>query len=526
MREQLKGAAPYVSVFGLILLLAGAAVTFLPTVPQNVALGLAVAGGLLMLAWPVLAWDDFKGLLGSRQARFGSNALLLALAVIAILVAAYFLGTRYYYVQDFTANRQFTLQRQTLQILDGLRDKAMPVQLTAVLPLSEPPNTEADLRRLAERYSQRYGQVALTVLRPQADPVAAQALAARLGKQINELPGRGLIAEAGGKNATVFAFDEQAVTEAIVKATRPTETTVYFTTGHGEPGPDSTANGTGYSTMRRALEQEGYKVETVSLATMTETLKVGNVVVVAGAKQAFQPNEVDRLQQYVEGGGGVLLLLDPGVNVGLEPLMLPWEIRPHDDLVLDPAGAQAFGQPTWVPLQGDAYDFHTITKDLSGFLSVIPSSRSLGTGTPVTTSLVASSLIKSGPAAWGETDLAGLQTEGAQPAQGPDDNAGPVTLGVAAEGGADYGRLVVYGSSLFVADAFLQQLGNIANGDLFLNSVNWLAADEDLISIRPTEPDSREMSPPQNPPVLWWALVVILPLAVLLVGLWIWRRRR
>lgn len=526
MREQLNGVAPYVSVFGLILLLAGAVVRFLPTVPENVTVGLVVAGGLLLLAWPLLAWEDFKGLLGSRQARFGGNSLLLAIAVLAILVAAYFLGTRYYYVQDLTANRQFTLQRQTAQILDGLKDQGTPVQLTAVLPFNEPGNTENDLRRLVERYRQRNDQVNLTVLRPQADPVAAQALAARLGKQINELPGRGLVAEAGGQNATVFAFDEQAVTEAIVKATRPRETTVYFTTGHGEPGPESNANGTGYSGMRRALEQEGYLVETLSLATMTETLKAGSVVVVAGAQQAFQPREVERLQEFVAAGGALLLLLNPGLDVGLEPVMQPWGIAPAADLVLDPAGAQMFGQPTWVPLQGAQYDFHTITKDLGNFLSVLPSNRSIDVGTPITSSLVASSLVQTVPQAWGETDLAGLQAEGAQPTKGPDDNAGPLKLAVAAEGGEDYGRLVVFGSSLFVADGFVQQLGNIANGDLFLNSVNWLAADEDLISIRPTEPDDRQMSAPQNPAVLWWSLVVILPLAVLLVGLWVWRRRR
>jgi ABC-type uncharacterized transport system involved in gliding motility auxiliary subunit len=523
MREQLRGAAPYISVFGLILLIAAAVVQGMPTVDKNVIMGLAGAGLVLLFAWPVLDWDGFKTTLGGRRARFGGNALLLALAVIGGLVAINFLSTRYYYVKDLTANKQYTLQRQTLQILDGLNANKQAVHLTAVLPLNEPAQTEQDLRRLVERYTQRSPEVTFTVLRPQMDPAATMALTARLKKNTNELPGRGLIAEAGDKNATVFSFDEQGLSEAIIKATRTKVSNVYFTTGHGEPGIQSNATGTGYSAVAQELGREGYKVSTINLVAMTQTLKVGDAVIVAGARQPFQPSETKTLDDYIKKGGAVMLMLDPGVNIGLEPLMLPWAIRPHDDLVLDPAGAQ-LGAPTLVPVQGDLYQFHTITKDLNNFLSVIPSTRSLGTGTAVSTTMKATPLIKTGLAAWGETDLASLKTT--QPTKDAKDNQAPLTLGVAAEGGKGYGRLVAYGSSLFVADGFIKQMGNLANGDLFLNSVNWLTSDPDLISIRPTAPDDRPLSPPKDPGLLDLFLAVLLPLTILGIGVWIWWRRR
>jgi ABC-type uncharacterized transport system involved in gliding motility auxiliary subunit len=106
---------------------------------------------------------------------------------------------------------------------------------------------------------------------------------------------------------------------------------------------------------------------------------------------------------------------------------------------------------------------------------------------------------------------------------------GPLDLGLAAEGGTGVGRLVLYGSGVFASD---QVLGDallsrtFANGSLVLNSINWLSADEDLISIRPTAPDNRTLKAPQNPALLWWFLVVLFPLAILALGVYMWWRRR
>jgi ABC-type uncharacterized transport system involved in gliding motility auxiliary subunit len=86
-------------------------------------------------------------------------------------------------------------------------------------------------------------------------------------------------------------------------------------------------------------------------------------------------------------------------------------------------------------------------------------------------------------------------------------------------------RLVVFGDSDFAANGFFRLYGN---GDLFLNVVNWLAADDEAISIRPKE---ARMSPlilnSEQEGAFFWVSVVILPGSALLVGLvaWQWRRR-
>ena len=86
------------------------------------------------------------------------------------------------------------------------------------------------------------------------------------------------------------------------------------------------------------------------------------------------------------------------------------------------------------------------------------------------------------------------------------------------------GRFVVIGSSAWAANSFI---GFNGNRDLALNSINWLASDEDLISIRPKEREDRRITLTQAQ--LRWLRIssqFLLPLIVVLGGVSVWWRRR
>jgi ABC-type uncharacterized transport system involved in gliding motility auxiliary subunit len=526
MRDRLADASLYISLFGLFLLLAAGGLALRPVAgaPPQLAPGLAVAGLVLALLWPVLRPDELRGALGTRQARYGGNTLVLAVSVIGMLAALNFIGTRFYRIWDLTANKRFTLSNQTLQILNDLNERAETVRLTAIFPANESTTTRQDLESLVDKYRQRSGQIEFETVSPEIDIVEFRGLVERL--ELGETaPGRALIAEAGERHAIVYNFDEQAVTEAIVKATRGEDRAVAFTTGHGEPGIESSSDGASYAGLRGALEREGYAVESVNLAVVTDTL-AADAVVVAGAQRPLLDGEVERLAAYVQGGGAVLVLLDPLADANLGGLLVPWEIRVHDDLVVDPA-RNLLQQANLVAVAEEGYRFHDITRGLERFISVFPGTRSIGLGTPITSTMTVEGLVEASSQAWGETDLTALQESGAQPAKGEGDNLPPLYLAVAGEGGEGMGRIAVFGSSDLVLDGFLQQFGGqLANLDLVLNAVNWLTQDEALIGIRATEPDDRPLSPPQNAGLLTLATAVLAPLAVLAVGTWInWRRR-
>ncbi len=106
------------------------------------------------------------------------------------------------------------------------------------------------------------------------------------------------------------------------------------------------------------------------------------------------------------------------------------------------------------------------------------------------------------------------------------DTAGPLSIGVSAtrkEGGKE-GRLVVVGDSDYAAN---QWIGLQHNGDLFFNTVDWLAQDENLISIRPKSATNRRVTlTAAQSAILWWLDLIFLPGIVIFAGVFIWWKRR
>ena len=83
---------------------------------------------------------------------------------------------------------------------------------------------------------------------------------------------------------------------------------------------------------------------------------------------------------------------------------------------------------------------------------------------------------------------------------------------------------MVIGDSDFATNAVL---GIGGNRDLFLNVVNWLAQQENLISVRPRDPQERRitLSAGQDR-FIFWLTVLIIPGFILLGGVQTWWRRR
>jgi ABC-type uncharacterized transport system involved in gliding motility auxiliary subunit len=240
---------------------------------------------------------------------------------------------------------------------------------------------------------------------------------------------------------------------------------------------------------------------------------------------------VNAIKAYVEGGGRALLLLDPplklgreetGENAALTKVLESWGVTLNKDIAVDTSGVgQLFGLSEVVPLV-TSYESHAIVREMKEVATAFPIVRSLETKSADKAS--AEKLFSTSANSFATTNLSSQELR-INPAK---DKKGPLAIGAAGtySTGKDNekGRFVVVGSSGWVANNIFRFNGN---RDLFLNMMNWLSSDEDLISIRPKEPEDRRITLNQRQMrIVFYSSVIFLPLMVVAGGLWVWWRRR
>jgi ABC-type uncharacterized transport system involved in gliding motility auxiliary subunit len=249
------------------------------------------------------------------------------------------------------------------------------------------------------------------------------------------------------------------------------------------------------------------------------------------------------LKKYLAKSGKLLLEIDPPEKPdspqpsNLLALAHDWGIDLGNDIVVDASGmGQLIGTGPEVPLAA-SYPSHAITQRLK-LITGYPLARSV---TPVTGGVnghIAQGFVETSPRSWAESDIKGLLTSGKvsmDAASG--DKPGPVTVAAAVSAPSSDApkpgdantprpetRIVVFGDSDFASKS---ALGIPGNRDLFMNTIGWLSQQENLISIRPKEPDDRRvtMTAAQQNNVTILSLVLI-PGFVFGAGVYSWWRRR
>jgi ABC-type uncharacterized transport system involved in gliding motility auxiliary subunit len=228
--------------------------------------------------------------------------------------------------------------------------------------------------------------------------------------------------------------------------------------------------------------------------------------------------------KYLEQGGKAMVLIDPDTDPRLADVLKTWGIELGSDTVVDASGVgQIVGMGAGAPIALPA-DSHAITKDMGNTMTFFPLTRSVSKESGSSGGASVSELLKTLEQSWAETELKPGETP--QLDEGKD-KEGPITIGVAGSKtvGDNEARLVVIGDSDFPANAYTQV--SRSNVDLFLNSINWLAQDEDLISIRPKSATDRRVTmtaSQQN--LLFWVTILLMPGAVIGSGVYIWWKRR
>ena len=491
-------------------------------------------GGLIVLVGYVLVqWRDIVSFFGRRQAQQGTIATTSVLLALGIVVAANYVLARRNVRWDLTAARQYSLSDQTRRVLESLES---PIEIFVFARENEFPR----FRDRLEEYAYVSDEVSVEYVDVDRNPVLAQ--------QYEVQQYGTIVFEHAGRVERVTTDAEQDLTNALIKAVEGEEQTVYFVQGHGERSPENTDRD-GYAAVTEALRLDNLTVEQVVLAQTGEVPEDAAVLVVAGPTTDFLPAEVDLMRSYLEGGGKALFLIDPPNVIAdtdlpsLTALVNEWGIETGADVVVDVSGVgQLLGTDVTVPIAA-SYPPHPIT-DRFELMTAYPLARSVRPAAGAPAGRTAETFIETSARSWAESDLAELVSGEVQMNPEAGDRQGPVSIGAAVsvpvdvpdgddepeETDADLDappretRVAVIGDSDFAGNG---SIGIQGNRDLALNTINWLAQQENLIAIRPREPEDRRITLTADQQIrINWLSLLMIPGVVLGSGVYTWWRRR
>jgi len=447
-----------------------------------------------------------------RAANF-AQAAVYTLIIIAILGVLNFLAQRYNKSFDATANKKYTLSDQTAKVV-----KNIPGDL--VITYWDRPNGFANAEDLFNRYKGLSPKV--TVEYEDVDKKRTEAIAAG----IKAVPT--ILVKVGNKTETAKTLTEEEVTGAMVRALKGGDRTVCFTSGYGEGSTTDSTGGEGFGLAKDLTEKNNYKTKVVPLIPNPQIPSDCTILVVAGPKRNYLQPAVDAIKMFVENGGHALIMLDPPLqfkttideNPALTAVLDSWGVKMDKDLVLDLSGVgQLFGLGPELPIV-TKYQSHAIVNDMKDQATGFPIVRSMQVSNGDKT--MVSALFSTTDDAVATEDLKdpNVNVKAAKPGARILAAAGTYTSGK--ENGN--GRFVVVGTSRWIGNGFLTFNGN---RDLYLNMLNWLSSDEDLISIRPKDPEDRRLNMnPRQATMLFYGSVVLIPLAIIFAGVGVWWKRR
>ncbi|MEE8263670.1 MAG: GldG family protein [Gammaproteobacteria bacterium] len=440
-----------------------------------------------------------------RLARLNSRIFFILLITIAAILA--WLSTQYNYQADWTSSGRHTLSEASQTLLSRLDG---PVNITAYARDNK--LLRKRITRLIERYQRIKPDITLNYINPDVVPDKIR----ELGISVNGE----LVIHYGDRSEHVQSHSEDDLTNALHRLVRGEQRWLAFIEGHGERKPFGHANHD-LSDWVQQLTKRGLKVHPLKLATIESISDNTAVLVIAGPEVDLLPGEVAMIVDYVDGGGNVLWLADPGSTHGLTPLAEQLGLAFQPGTIVHPT-TELYGieHPTIILVT--TYGLHPAIEDFP-YLSVFPKTVGIELNAP--DGWHGEALLITAEHAWSEIgELNGEITynEGS-------DIEGPLVIGVALSrpvphsDGEKEQRLVIIGDGDFLSNTYL---GNIGNLDLGLKLMNWLAAADDLIDIPArTVPDLTLELSYTTSAVIGFTFLLVLPLVLLSSGLIIWWRR-
>ena len=439
------------------------------------------------------------------QLRLQSGVFVLLLVALTALLA--YIAHEYRKEWDITRGTRQTLSQASLDVLKQL-DGPLTITVYAVTQDGCGQNLHKSLQEFMRPYQRAKPDIALAFVDPREQPKAAAAAGVRAPVE--------MVIEYRQRSEHLTEFNEQALTNVLMRLARGADRLVLWLDGHGERKLNGVANHD-LGDFGRQLQQKGLRLNSINLAVAQDVPSNIALLIIASPQVDLLPAEVQKIKHYVERGGNLLWLIDPEPLRGLQPISELLGLVLTPGVVVDPALKPRSGPPAFAV--ASSYARHPITNAFR-LNTVFPFARQIGA-------------VESDE--WRITPLVDVAQRGWVEVGKLDEKVtfdkardipGPINIATAFERtvGDCQQRVVVVGTGHFLSNTFL---GNGGNLDFGINIVNWLTGDDSLIAVQPRPAADSNLDIDQATLYLIaFTFLLVLPLAFIVTGGVIWWRRR
>ncbi len=442
----------------------------------------------------------------ARTERRGAD-LVFALLLVACVLLSGWLIARHDHYWDWTGAGRNSLSAESAGVLAGLGEG---LRITVYAPHEHAIARAVD--QLLMRYRQLRPDIHVEYVDPGLFPERARDADVRLLGQI--------ALDYHGRHEALGVLSETRLTNAIARLSLEHRPWIAVLEGHGErqiagaAGPD-------IGRFAQQLVQRGFRLQPLDLASHATIPDNTDLLLVTTPAIALFPGEVETLKAFVEAGGNLLWLMDPGEPLGLGPLAQLLGIEPLPGQLVDADGSRIQLESPTVALVAH-WPAHPLFEGLDQ-PALFPGSLAFSNRAAADWLLDAE--LTTGSLSWNETGaIRGRISREERAGERP----GPLSLAmllVRPAPGDDRReqRVIVVGDGDFLSNAHVD---NGANQALGLRMVQWLAGRENLVRIapRPSDTDALALTPWRG-----WAIaggaVLGLPALLLLTGVLVRARR-
>jgi ABC-2 type transport system permease protein len=476
--------------------------------------------------------------LRTRKLKFGGYTTLIVLAAVAIAIVVNLLADQIPWKADLTEYKIYSLSEQTKTLLSGLTSDI------TITTLSKVNQEDQTVKEVLSNYALASKHIKLQTMDPEKNPGWVK----QYDKSGSGLSAGTLIVAGPKEFKTIGPYDmynidyqsyysgqssspqvtslaaEQRIDSAIQFVTSGENPAIYVLQGHGE----ETLSGMGLAT---SVENQNYVVKELTLLSAQTVPADTDVLLALSPKTDYSAQEVEAIKSYMSKGGRAIFIIDiadtPGTRyTNLDSLFASFGVKMDGLLVIEGDSTSfALGRPHFlVPNLGSNDIVAPIDK--AGFPILFPVSQGIETLPLKKASITIEPLLISSANSWGRADYVNITSSSKERG----DVEGPFNLAVAitdksSDPNVKDARLVLMGSSQFLTQQIITQLPG--NSDLLMNSLGWLSAKNNMITVSPKYLQSFPLNLNGVQALLFSGIAgILIPLAVFGLGLGVWLRRR